>query len=199
MVIFTPFCSHKQIKKPARRVEIRDDIYRIMDGDEGALTRFMTRHSSRLYYLAYGILHQRERAEEVVSDVFFEVWRLRGELDRIRNVEGWLATVTYRKAISALRRGEGRESLSVDEVGEFLLEPTAAPDEGIIGREELAALDEAVRELPPRCREVFFLAKFEHLPYKQISELLGISVKTINNHIAYALEKIAGRLKVGQR
>ena len=56
-------------------------------------------------------------------------------------------------------------------------------------------INRAIQSLPPKCKHVFFLAKVEKMPYKQIAEMLDISVKTINNHIAMALEKISVFLK----
>ena len=51
-----------------------DDIRKIVNGDEFAFNRFMEHYSSRLYHYAFALLGQKEPAEEIVSDVFFEVW-----------------------------------------------------------------------------------------------------------------------------
>ena len=70
------------------------------------------------------------------------------------------------------------------------------PDEAMISREEMEKINNAIQQLPPKCKHVFFLAKIEGLPYKDIAALLDISVKTINNHIAFALEEIAKKLNI---
>ena len=80
-----------------------EDISKIADGDEMVFTRFMEHYSTRLYYYAYGLLGQKEMAEEVVSDVFFEVWKNRKGLVQIEYMNAWLQTITYRKSISYLR------------------------------------------------------------------------------------------------
>lgn len=82
-----------------------------------------------------------------------------------------------------------------DQIDEFYFLPVSAPDEEIVGREELETLNRAIAELPPRCKHVFSLAKIERLPYRDIAEMLGISVKTVNYHIAYAMEALARTLK----
>ena len=64
----------------------------------------------------------------------------------------------------------------------------------MISREEIAKINQAIAALPPKCKEVFVLAKIEKLPYKKISEMLNISVKTINVHISKALNIISGIL-----
>lgn len=69
------------------------------------------------------------------------------------------------------------------------------PDERLISREEIARINRVINQFPPRCRQVFVLAKIEKLPYKEIARMLGISVKTIDNHVASALRQIRAVLE----
>lgn len=173
-----------------------NDIYKIVNGDEVAFNRFMEHYSSRLYHYTFALLGQKESAEEVVSDVFFEVWKNRRDLGKIENMNGWIQTITYRKAISCLRKEAGKSRLSFDKIEDFTFEPVQSPDEEMISKEEMAKINDAIQQLPPKCKHVFFLAKMEGLPYKEIAEILDISVKTINNHIAFALASIARNLNI---
>jgi len=173
-----------------------DYIDRIMSGDELSFNDFMRIYAPLLYNYAYGIVKTREPAEEIVSDVFFEVWKMRSHLDKIKNIKAWMSVATYRKSISYLRKESGKNSLSFDEVDQFVFEPVHAPDEEMISHEEIKKINAAIEMLPPKCKHVFYLAKVEGLPYKDISEMLNISVKTINNHIAYALEAISRNLNI---
>jgi RNA polymerase sigma-70 factor (ECF subfamily) len=155
----------------------------------------MEHHATFLFHYAIGFTKQKESAEEIVSDVFFEVWKLRKMLPDIENLHAWLCTITYRKSISYLRKNDGYDNISFDDIDNFFFEPVQSPDETIIAKEEIDAINKAIQMLPSKCRHVFFLAKIEGLPYKEIAQMLNISVKTINNHIASALEKIRGYLK----
>ena len=172
-----------------------DDIYRIINGDEFAFERFMQYYSSRLYHYSLGLLGNKEAAEEIVSDVFFEVWKNRQQLAEINSMSAWLQTITYRKAISFLRKENGRHDLSFDEIEDFTFEPVQSPDEEIISKEEIQEINNAIEQLPAKCKHVFFLAKIEGLPYLEIADMLHISVKTINYHVAYAIDSIAKKLK----
>ena len=172
-----------------------EDISKIADGDEMVFTRFMEHYSTRLYYYAYGLLGQKEMAEEVVSDVFFEVWKNRKGLVQIEYMNAWLQTITYRKSISYLRKETGKNELSFDEISDFSFEPVQSPDEEIISKEEIQEINNAIEQLPAKCKHVFFLAKIEGLPYLEIADMLHISVKTINYHVAYAIDSIAKKLK----
>lgn len=175
-------------------------IYRIVKGDEKAFDTLMDNYSSMLYRCAYGILGNAESAEEVVSDVFFEVWKNRGTLLQIESLDAWLRAIVYRKSISSLRHDGTRPShVSLDDVDCYTASPVSAPDSELISREELDTLRRAIDELPDKCRHVFCLAKIERIPYKEISTLLNISVATINYHVAYAMDFLKKRLAGGGR
>ena len=176
-----------------------NEICRIVDGDEIAFNRFMEHYSSRLYHYTFALLGQKESAEEIVSDVFFEVWKNRKSLAEIGNMNAWIQTITYRKAISFLRKETGKYELSFDDIEDFIFEPVQSPAEEMISKEEMAKINDAIQQLPPKCKHVFFLAKIDGLPYKDIADMLNISVKTINNHIAFALDEIAKRLNLKSR
>lgn len=170
-------------------------LNRIKLGDEIAFENFMKSYGSALYYYAYGIIKQKECAEEVVSDVFLEVWKMRASLDEIEDIKSWLFAVTYRKSISTLRKERQREHLSLDEVEDFVFSPQQSPDQSIITEQEMELLNQAINKLPPKCKHVFYLAKVEKIAYKDIAAQLSISVNTVNNHVATALKQIHQTLK----
>jgi len=170
-------------------------IYRIAKGDEKALDAFMDHYSSTLYRYAYGVTGAREPAEEVVSDVFMEVWRNRRGILEVESMDAWLRTITYRKAISYMRHENTiPQGVALDDVENFTVSHIAPPDSEFISREELEALNRAIDELPAKCRHVFFLAKIDRVPYKEIAALLNISVATINYHVAYAMDALRRKL-----
>lgn len=165
--------------------------------DERLLKRFVESYSNDLLYYAQYLVRSREEAEEVVSDVFFEVWQNRDTINEIKNIKAWLLTITHNKAVSCLRKKEhSNSSVSWDEMGDNVLPANLqTPDEQLISREEMERINAIINNLPPRCRQVFILAKIEKLLYKEIAEILGISVKTINIHVAKALELISKALE----
>ncbi len=171
-------------------------IYRIINGDERAFDAFMDHYSGALYRYAYGVVGNREDAEEVVSDVFVEIWNRRKSLLQIESLQAYLYTITYRKAVSVLRHLSGRPAnVSLDDLENFTMSTLTAPDQALISREQLDALNEAIESLPPKCRHVFYLAKIERLPYNEIVNMLGVSLATVNYHVGYAmnhLKKILG-------
>ena len=85
--------------------------------------------------------------------------------------------------------------MSLDDLENFTVSPVSAPDEEMISREEIDTLNQAISELPPKCRHVFFLAKVDRMPYKEIAKMLEISVATINYHVGFAMERLKQRLR----
>ncbi|MDD4516305.1 RNA polymerase sigma-70 factor [Massilibacteroides sp.] len=174
-------------------MQINDSqIKRIVKGDQNAFRLFMDMYSKDLFFFAQGYVNSRETAEEIVSDVFLEVWHNRQALDQIRSIKSWLLTIVRNRAISYLRKTSVNHSvISFDSIEDFFLPAVVSPDEQIISKEEIENINRAINNLSPKCKEVFLLAKFEKLPYKEIAKMLNISVKTIDVHIANAIQKIS--------
>ena len=109
-------------------------IYRIAKGDEQALDAFMDHYSDFLYRTAYGVTGDKETAEEVVSDVFLEVWKKRKTLLEIDSMSGYLRTLAYRMAISVNRYNTTRNfsELETEEIEIFHTLPLEAPDDEFI-------------------------------------------------------------------
>lgn len=172
-------------------------IDKIQRGDEIAFSYFVNTYSKDLFFYARCFVKTKELAEEVVSDVFLDVWKNRFKIGEIQNMKVWLLTLTHNKSITYLRKEEHNGStVSWDEIEDFhIIGELQSPDEKIISAEEMAQINNIIRTLPPKCKMVFVLAKIERLPYKEIAEMLGISVKTINVHVAKALELISTGLK----
>lgn len=174
------------------------ELLLIEQGNELAFNSFMNRYMDGLYYHSFGILYNKEMAEEIVSDVFFEVWKNRKKLFEIENIKAWLNTMTYRKSISYLRKEKKRNhDVPMEGITQFCFPVTESPDDKIISGEEVQALNAAIENLPPKCKHVFFLAKIEGLPYAQIAEMLEISLATVNYHIGFAMTTLKKKLKHG--
>lgn len=175
-------------------------IYRLTKGDEKALDIFIGHYSQFLFRQAFGVLGSKEMAEEIVSDVFFEIWRQRRDLLKIENLTAWLCKITYRKAVSMVRHEtilDVSSGLDSDTL-EYFQTPVQSVEEEMVSRQEVEIINDAIESLSPKCRQVFSLAKLEKIPYKEISELLGISVNTINYHVKTALDILKGKLRPGR-
>lgn len=176
--------------------DLERELLLISKGDELAFNSFMNRYSKRLYYHAFGILGNKEMVEEVVSDVFLEVWKLRKTLMEIDCMASWLNTIVYRKSISYLRKeAKTNQDVSFDDLQDFVFpEVQSSPIDDMISREETRSLNEAINSLPPKCKHVFFLAKLEQLPYAEIAKVLQISQATVSYHVGFAMNVLRQKL-----
>lgn len=172
-------------------------IYRITKGDEKALDAFIDYYSQHLYRIAFSVTGNKETAEEIVSDVFFEIWQTRKKLLKIDNLLTYLRKLTYNKAVSRVRHDSIIEYTDTPDgdIPESYHIPVASAAEEIISREEVDEINRAIEELPPKCRHVFTLAKLERISYDEISQLLDISVSTINFHVKTAVGFLRKRLR----
>ncbi|EGN56125.1 DNA-directed RNA polymerase sigma-70 factor [Hallella multisaccharivorax DSM 17128] len=173
----------------------RSELYLISHGNEMAFDGFMERYSAKIFYHIFGILGDYELSEELSSDVFLEVWQHRKELPKIGNILGWINTIAFNKAVSALRKKRKKQNISLEEVPDFYFPELKSPIDGIISEEECRKLNKAIDALPPRCKHIFFLAKIEEMSYDEISQLLQISKATVNYHISFALSVLREKLR----
>jgi RNA polymerase sigma-70 factor (ECF subfamily) len=140
---------------------------------------------------AYSIIKSKELAEEIVSDTLIEIWAKRKQLAEIEDLKMYLYVSVRNASLRKLQQTKKSLTLSLDEVD---VEFTSAYEnaETIMLAQELAQkIDQAIQQLPQRCKLIFKLAKEDKLKYKEIAILLNISVKTIDHQVSIAVKKIA--------
>jgi len=145
------------------------------------------------------ILNNKEDAEEVVSEVMLKVWTMGEDLYRVDNLSVYLFKAARNKAYDVLRKKK-REAAIVsisDTIQEHVID-TNSP-EIVYDREELEQfIGNTIRALPTQSQLVFRLVKEQGLPYKQVTEVLGISLNTAETHMRLALKKIRTALNAYQ-
>ncbi|WP_423127916.1 RNA polymerase sigma factor [Gaoshiqia sp. Z1-71] len=177
----------------------RDTISLIKKGNQHAFQALVYRYSDELLVFSIGFVRVREVAEEIVSDAFVSLWKERERIFEIRDIKSYLYIIVRNASISHLRKMSGRKEITLENLEEFHTLPLTGPETDDITEEMLAWINAAIDQLPPKCKAVFTLAKVQGLKYKEISEILGISVKTINNHIANALVHISQSLNQNKK
>lgn len=134
---------------------------------------------------ALRIINIREEAEDIVQHCFMAVWERISHHEDIENLKSYMYSAVRNRAITVLRTKTKEGSLNMDvEEGEYVTE------DDIDTSERDAALWKAIGELPEKCREVFLKSKQEGLSNSQISEKMGISVKTVENQMTKAYSRL---------
>jgi RNA polymerase sigma-70 factor (family 1) len=162
--------------------------------DEPAYRELFFHLYSPLKRFAYGFLKSNELAEETVSDIFIEIWRRRRELMDINDLKVYMYISVKHAALKKLQELNKNKVVSIDDFSADFPSTYSTPEEAILTSELVQKIQLAINQLPPRCKLVYKLAKEDKLQYKEIAEILNISVKTIDNQLATALKKIAAAI-----
>lgn len=175
-----------------------DLIARIRTGDEAAFETLFVTHYEGMCALAYMLVRSRDAAEDIVSNVFRNLWKIRREWTPTGPARTYLLTATRNESINLLNRIRRERALEDRLSREDLIPafgaPAVLPDDLVVTREMADAVERAVLDLSPRVREVFQLRWHEGLKYRQIATRLGISIKTVEMHMTTALREIRKRL-----
>jgi RNA polymerase sigma-70 factor (ECF subfamily) len=167
----------------------------LAEDDESAFEKLYYMYYDRLFRFAIHIVKNEMSGEEVVSDVFFNIWQNRKKLPSIADLDAYLYKSVKNMALNYLdkenRRPEFEElSVSIEYVAD-----DRNPEDITIYDELNRILTETVESLPDRCRIIFKLAREDGFKYREISEILGISVKTIDAQMSIAKQKIEEVIK----
>jgi RNA polymerase sigma-70 factor (ECF subfamily) len=151
------------------------------------------KYSKRLYKFGYSILKSTEEAENLIQDVYLNLWENRYKVEKDSSIKYYLFTTAYNSAISIIRK-KAKESQFIEYL-KSMQEINEEPVNMELEYNELKnKLDEIIKELPQRQKEVYLLHRAEGLKYSEIAERLHISVNTIENHMSRALKTIRKKL-----
>ena len=166
-------------------------VERIRAGDEAAFEALFRALAPGLCALVTRYVGSRAVAEEIVQDLFLEVWTRRAELAIDRSIAGYLFTSARNRALNHAKRERRVVDLALVDRAEQ--SDAAAPGEA----ELLDALElqDAIAQLPARCRLIFTLNRHQDLSYTEIATSLGLSVKTVETQIGRALKALRERLR----
>ncbi|MFT3932574.1 MAG: RNA polymerase sigma-70 factor [Chitinophagaceae bacterium] len=143
-----------------------------------------------LLRFAITLVKSKEQAEEVVSDVFINIWEKRKRIASISNFKVYLFIAVKNTALNYLSKQNKNLTDNVDEAGIELKSIYFDPEQLMVTAEMVARIKSAIDSLPPKCKLIFKLIKEDELKYRDVAEILGISVKTVESQIAIALKKI---------
>lgn len=156
---------------------------------EASFNQFFHHFYPRLFEIAVYYTKNPLPAEEVVSDVFLEVWKQRERLGTINNIPAYLCVMIKNRALNYLRKTKHAPSFVYDLTQKSVLE-VSTPEDILLNKELLQAIHQTVQQLPEKCRLVYKLVKEEKCKYREVAKLLDISEKTVEMHVGKALRRI---------
>jgi RNA polymerase sigma-70 factor (family 1) len=161
---------------------------RIAAGDEEAFRIFFHRYNERLFPFVRSLVRSEEDAREIMQDVFLKVWTQRAAFTRIENPAAWLRTVMANSSYELLRQ-QARYEIRLNKLSSQSSVPSADEFWGKIDSKEAGHLmQEALRAMPLRRRQIFQMSKLEGYSRREIAEQLQISENTVRNQLADAMD-----------
>lgn len=167
-----------------------EEIIQLLNSEgEPAMKHLFDKYYNYMCHAVYNVLKDTVMAEDIVQDVFYEVWKKRASINISTSLKAYLRRAAVNKSLNHIRNN--RVKINDNEEAVIELKQTNEDVQAQMEADELEiVVHEAVRSLPPKCMEVFKLSRFELKSYQEIADHLGISIKTVENQISKALKTL---------
>jgi RNA polymerase sigma-70 factor, ECF subfamily len=143
---------------------------------------------------AYRMINDADAARDIVQNVFLRVWDMKETLVISTTMEGYLYKAVINESLNYLDTKKRFFNVQADK--EVInIAGDKSSEEEIHFAELQQKVNDLLDQLPPKCRKVFLLSRFEEMTYKEIADFLNISVNTVDNHIKKALDVFRKALK----
>jgi RNA polymerase sigma-70 factor, ECF subfamily len=164
-------------------------IRQIAAGDQSAMRALFARYRVTLYRWLLRLVDDGALAEDLLSEVFLDVWRHAASFEARSSVSTWLLAMARYKALSARRR---RTDVKLDEATVSTVPDIADyPEVALQKKNRAEALRQSLPRLSPEHREVIDLAYYHGKSVKEIAEIVGINEATVKTRMFYARKKLA--------
>lgn len=180
----------------AQAMNIRENriLKKIRQGDVKEFEILFHRYYPGMCSYAETLLKKADVAEEIVQDVFYNIWKNRADLHIYASWQSYLFRSVFNNAMMYLRKSKREQSLD-EQWAENYLESDELLSDEMDAREMNAAMIYTLEGLPDRTQEIFRLSRFEGLKYNEIATELSISVKTVEANMGKALKALRNSLE----
>lgn len=168
-------------------------IGRIAHGDRLAMQVLFARHQVRVYRFVLRLVGNQTAAEDLISDVFLDVWRQADRFEGRSAVSTWLLAIARFKALSLMRRKPEQELN--EEMAGAIEDKSDDPEITIQKKDKSAALRRCLEALSPEHREVVDLVYYHEKSVLEVAEIVGIPEATVKTRMFYARKRLSELLK----
>jgi RNA polymerase sigma-70 factor (ECF subfamily) len=191
----TETVSEENLQNRTRDVDL---LRRIGDGDRSAFSEFYDLYSNLLFSIAVKVLNDQKEAEDVLQEVFVQIWDKAGTFDPgLGKPSSWAITLVRNKAIDRIRAAQRRSRLMEEATSHAAIAECDAPaaNESVHGREKAALVRSAMAGLPAEQRHAIEMAFFSGLTQIEISDNLREPLGTIKARIRRGMLKLRDKLE----
>ncbi len=179
--------------KPLSTGDTEEIICRLKSDDKFAVDELFNRYYSRLFHFSKSILKIENGIDDILQEVFVKIWLNRQKIGNTETFNAYIFTITKNEVLNLIRanlkENSLRKEIYIRSVAEVYQTQNSLEFEEI-----KAAIDKIVDNLPEKRQLVFKLSRTEGLPNKEIAHQLGISEKTVEDHITHAIRHIKDSL-----
>jgi RNA polymerase sigma-70 factor, ECF subfamily len=168
-------------------------IGRIANGDRLAMQVLFARHHVRVFRFVVRLVRNETTAEDLISEVFLDVWRQAGRFEGRSAVTTWLLSIARFKALSALRRRPDEEL--DEETAGAIEDPSDDPEVALEKKDKSAIIRKCLTGLSAEHREIIDLVYYHEKSVEEVAEIVGIPENTVKTRMFYARKKLAELLK----
>jgi len=169
-------------------------INRLRNGDESALTELYNKFWQSLFVSSYNVLKDKELCEDIIQDIFMNIWHNREKLEINISLKGYMYACARYQVFNQFKKNKDKIHIELFEDLDKRFQ-YSTPETQLMHDELLDQINSIVEALPEKCQLVYKLSREEQLSHKEIAERLDISTKTVENHITKALHVI--RISMG--
>ncbi|NHA03398.1 sigma-70 family RNA polymerase sigma factor [Mucilaginibacter sp. HC2] len=162
--------------------------------DEAAYRQLFINFHQPLIKFGFSIIQSEEAAEDLYSEVMIKIWLMEESLAKVENLKQYLYTLIRNAAFNELKVQKKVTFSSLDDLPDNYIS-TSSVEDSFLKDEFVDKINDAIKSLPPKCGLVYRLIREDGFNYKQTSEILGISVNTIEGHMTSAIKKISESLR----
>ena len=185
--------AQPRLRPPVQETSDQELISSIADGDRRAMQMLYARHNVRVYRFILRLTGNQSLAEDLVSEVFLDVWRQADGFESKSQVSTWLLAIARYKALSALRR---RTDEPLDDHMAATIEDTADDPETVVGTiDRNMIVQKCLTQLSAAHREVIDLVYYHEKSVDEVAQIVGIPPATVKTRMFYARNKMADLLK----
>jgi RNA polymerase sigma-70 factor, ECF subfamily len=172
-----------------------DDVLigRIAQGDRLAMQQLFARHHVRMYRFVLRLVGDATRAEDLISEVFLDVWRQADRFEGRSAVSTWLLAIARFKALSALRKRS--DKVLDEETAAGIEDPSDDPEVAVQKRDKGEILRKCLSSLSPEHREIIDLVYYHEKSVEEVAEIVKIPENTVKTRMFYARKRLGELLK----
>lgn len=180
-----------------RIVHDKELILRLQRGDEWAFQLMVRRFRTKIFSIAFGITLDTEESQDIMQEVFLQVYRTIGDFRGDASLATWLHRITVNRSLNWKRRWARRFKwlhVSTDSTdGLPAAEPESdlpSPEIRVANAQTRQQIDKALKMLPEQARTIFVLRELEGLAYEEIADAIGIKLGTVRSRLFHARKRL---------